>query len=142
MQRIHHFTTVFIIAYVLATFAAQAQSLSTGQPATPGLTLGRAVVCENVREGSVVNPAVAFSFELGRIYCYTDFEAVPEKSLIYHIWYMGDQQRASMKLVLRPPRWATYSYIQVREKDRGPWRVEITDEQGNPLRTLRFSVID
>lgn len=142
MQRRIHFSAAFIIVYTLATFALNAQSLSSEQETAPTLKIGQAAVCETVKEGVPVNPAVAFSIDTERLYCYTDFVTVPEKTLIYHVWYQGDQQRASMKLVLRPPRWATYSYIQLREKDKGPWRVEITDEQGNLLQTLRFSIID
>jgi hypothetical protein len=79
---------------------------------------------------------------LKRVYCYTDFSTVPEKSFAYHNWYLRDNLKASVKLTVRPPRWSTYSSIQLRDSDKGPWRIEITDEEGNILKTLRFSVID
>jgi hypothetical protein len=104
--------------------------------------LGESTVCENVQNGIPEQAAVAFSVSLKRIYCYTSFNSVPEKSFAYHNWYLRDNQKASVKLTVRPPRWSTYSSIQLRDSDKGPWRIEITDEEGNILKSLRFSVID
>jgi hypothetical protein len=134
--------TLILVFMTTAPIGAWTQTAADAPTTLSKLQLGRAAVCETVREGAVVNEAAAFSVSLGRVYCYTDFVSVPEKTLTYHVWYYADRQRASVKLALRPPRWAVYSYITLRNKDRGPWRVEITDEQGNLLRTLRFSIID
>ncbi|UCF92220.1 MAG: DUF2914 domain-containing protein [Desulfobacterales bacterium] len=106
------------------------------------LTLVKAMVCEKLNGREPVNPAIVFAFSLGKIYCFTDFEPVPEKTLIYHNWFRRDNLSAKVPLSLSPPRWKTYSSIQLRERDRGPWRVEITDAEGNILQTLRFSVTD
>jgi hypothetical protein len=32
--------------------------------------------------------------------------------------------------------------MHLRKNDKGPWRVEITDEQGNIFQILRFSITD
>ncbi|MGD8970022.1 MAG: DUF2914 domain-containing protein [Desulfobacterales bacterium] len=126
-------------------------SITTGQPSgsgqlaalqSAGLVLGKSAVCEDVRNGIPEQAAVAFSVDLKRVYCYTGFNTVPEKSFTYHNWYLKDNLKASVKLTVRPPRWSTYSSIQLRNSDKGPWRIEITDEEGNILKTLRFSVID
>jgi hypothetical protein len=53
-----------------------------------------------------------------------------------------DKLSTKKKLVLKPPRWSTFSSIQLREADKGPWRVEITDDDENILRILRFSIVD
>jgi len=106
------------------------------------MVLGESTVCENVQNGIPEQAAVAFSVDLKRVYCYTDFKTVSEKSFAYHNWYLRDNLKASVKLTVRTPRWSTYSSIQLRDSGKGPWRVEITDEEGNILKTLRFSVID
>jgi hypothetical protein len=141
MQR-YRIMILILMFMTTAPMGAWTQVTTENPTAVLDLKLGQAIVCETVREGVVVNEAVAFSVSLGRVYCYTDFVSVPEKTLTYHVWYQADQQRASVKLALRPPRWAVYSYITLRDKDKGPWRVEITDERGNVLQTLRFSIID
>ncbi|MBW1746394.1 MAG: DUF2914 domain-containing protein, partial [Deltaproteobacteria bacterium] len=35
-----------------------------------------------------------------------------------------------------------FSSIQFREADKGLWRVEITDPEGNIFHVLRFSITD
>lgn len=133
-----------LIAFLLPAITA-GQPSGSGQLAAPQsaeLVLGESTVCENVRNGIPEQTAVAFSVDLNRVYCYTDFNTVSEKSFAYHNWYIRDTLKASVKLTVRPPRWSTYSSIQLRDSVKGPWRVEITDEEGNILETLRFSVID
>ena len=106
------------------------------------LILTSAVMCEDVRERQPVNEGVLFSIAAGRVVCFTLFDPVPEKTYITHNWYNRDNLSTKIKLPLMPPRWTTYSAIQLRESDKGPWRVEITDSDGQILQILRFSVTE
>ena len=106
------------------------------------LTLDRAVMCEEVKDFAPHNPAVVFSIKIGKVACFTSFDSVPEKTFIYHKWFHKDNLSTEKRLTLQPPRWATYSSIQLRETDKGPWRVEISDENGKVLYILRFSITD
>jgi hypothetical protein len=126
---------------------SQAKDPSTSQPKNPDkmtqkLTLRRAVICEGVKDFAPEKQAVVFSVTTGKIFCYTYFDPVPEKSDIYHSWYHKDKLITNQKLSLKPPRWSTYSAIQLRESDKGPWRVTITDQANNSLGVLRFSITD
>jgi len=110
-------------------------------PRVPVLTV--AVLCEDVRYSKIpINQAVVFSSDLGRLVCFTDFEPVYEKTFIFHKYYFKDKFISRVKLTLNPPRWATYSRIQLRETDKGPWRVDITDANGKVLHSIRFSITD
>jgi hypothetical protein len=113
---------------------------SGGAPAA--LTLAEAVMCEGIESYAPRTPAVVFSIDIGKVNCYSSFDPVPEKTYIYHRWYYKDKLTNRKKLYLKPPRWATYTSIQLREADRGPWRVEITDKDGNIFKILRFSITD
>jgi hypothetical protein len=106
------------------------------------LTLVQAAMCEEVRNRSPYNPGIVFSSTLGKVVCFTDFDPVLEKTFVYHKYYFMDELSAKIKLTLNPPRWATLSSIQLRETDKGPWRVEIVDAEDNVLYTLRFSITD
>jgi len=106
------------------------------------LSLIQALICEDMKDGIPSNPAVAFSTSAGKIYCYTLFDQIPEDTVVYHHWFFRDKPSARIRLTLKPPRWSTYSSIQLRETDKGPWRVEISDAGGRVLKTLRFSVTD
>ena len=107
-----------------------------------GLNLIQALVCEDVIEGIPQEPAIVFSISGGKVSFYTFFDPVPQKTFVTHHWYYRDEPSARIRLQLRPPRWATFSTIQLRETDKGPWRVEVTDEYGVPLKELRFSITD
>ncbi len=106
------------------------------------LHLARATMCEAVENLLPVNSAVVFSVTRGRVYCYTLFDTVSAPTQIHHRWYHRDELTTQIRLKLYPPRWATYSLIRLREADKGPWKVEITDSQGRVLKVLRFSITD
>jgi hypothetical protein len=111
------------------------------QPA-PELTLTNAIICEYVRGYKPYNQTIAVSTSIGKAICYTSFDPVPERTVIYHHWYRFDVMSTSIKLELQPPSWATYSTFQLREADKGPWRVEVTDKDGSVFSILRFSITD
>ena len=106
------------------------------------LTLDHAIMCEEVQDKTPINQAVVFSIKIGKVSCFSMFDPVPENTFIYHQWFHKDAPSTNKRLTLQPPRWATYSSIQLRETDKGPWRVEISDQKGTLLYILRFSITD
>jgi len=132
--------TLFVLS---ARALPQQQSLSSSPPANlENLALDRATVCEEIRENTPYNQGVVFPVSIGRVICFTSFDPVPRRTVVYHSWYYRDQLVTRLKLTLKPPRWATRSSIQLREADKGPWRVEVTDQKGQAFRILRFSITD
>jgi hypothetical protein len=106
------------------------------------LKLFQGLMCEEIFSNAPLNPTVVFSITQRKAVCFSSFDEVPQKMVIYHSWYHRDVPSAKIRLTLKPPRWSTYSSIQLRRTDIGPWRVEITDDKGNVLGVLRFSVTD
>lgn len=106
------------------------------------LKLFEAVMCEEIYSDTPRNPTSVFSASKEKAVSFTVFDPVPQKTFIYHNWYHRDVPSARIRLELKPPRWSTFSSIQLRKTDIGPWRVEITDENGNIFGVLRFSVTD
>ncbi len=144
--RYKFFTFLFILLCANLFFALRTfpQNIQGAEPNTvqKKLTLDHAVMCEEIKDFTPQNQAVIFSIKIGKVSCFTSFDPVPEKTVIYHKWFHKDDPSTKKKLTLQPPRWATYSSIQLRETDKGPWRVEISDQNGNLLNILRFSIID
>jgi len=99
-------------------------------------------MCEEVVDNAPRNPTMVFSAGKEKAVCFSLFDPVTQKTVIYHNWYHRDVPSARIQLTLNPPRWSTQSSIQLRKTDIGPWRVEITDETGRLLGVLRFSVTD
>ena len=127
--------------FLLLPSAVQSQSEPNGT-ATGDVVLVQAVMSEDLQERLPQNITTVFSIESRKAICFTSFDPVPEKTVIYHHWFHRDRPSAKVKLTLKPPRWSTYSSIQFRVQDIGPWRVEITDASGQVLRVLRFSITE
>ena len=106
------------------------------------LSLFQAVMCEEIFANAPRNPTIVFSVNQKKAVCYSSFDQVPQKMIVYHNWYHRDVPSAKIRLTLKPPRWSAFSSIQLRKTDIGPWRVEITDGTGKVLSVLRFSVTD
>jgi hypothetical protein len=142
--RILHLLLLTVIIGFLFPFSAKSQSGDTGASKSSAgkIILVQAVICEDLRELIPQNPTTVFSIERRKAICFTSFDPVSEKTIIYHQWVHRDRTSAKIKLTLKPPRWSTYSSIQFREEDIGPWRVEITDSQGQILDVLRFSITE
>ena len=116
------------------------KNLSSADAAQVKLFQG--LMCEDIISNAPRNPTIVFSIAQKKAVCFSSFDEVPHKMVIYHNWYHRDVPSAKIRLTLNPPRWSTYSSIQLRRTDIGPWRVEITDDKGNVLGVLRFSVTD
>ena len=138
---------LFLLAVILGflfPYSATSQSGDVGAPKTSAgkIILVQAVMCEDMRVLVPQNPTTVFSIERRKAICFTSFDPVPEKTIVYHQWFHRDQNSAKIKLTLKPPRWSTYSSIQFRAKDIGPWRVEVTDSEGHIFHVLRFSITE
>lgn len=106
------------------------------------MIMEQATMCERIKGLLPLNETIVFSITKGKVFCFTSFDSVSERSSIYHSWFHRDDLSTKIRLYLKPPRWSTYSSIKLREADKGPWRVEITDNNGALLHLLRFSVTD
>lgn len=112
------------------------------EPSTVKMVLTQAVMCESIENFKPVTPAVVFSISQGEVFCFSNFDPVFEKTYIFHKWYKKDKLIFTMRLTLSPPKWSSFSSMQIRNADKGPWRVEIRDVNDTLLKTLRFSMAD
>ncbi len=141
-------TTLLLLTFLCIYFSlpseifSQKKEESVSPPESKKLTLVQAGMCEGIKDNGPNNEAIVFSITLGRVYCFTEFDPVPEKTIIYHKWFRRDKLSTKARLSVKPPRWSTFSRIRLREADKGPWRVEITDQKGHVFKTLRFSITD
>ena len=143
-SRFYKFLFVLICTDFFLTSPAfpQENGDPTSTTVSKKLTLVEATMCEVIKEYIPQNQAIAFSMTIGKVSCFTSFDPVPEKTSIYHNWFFRDKLSTRIKLSLQPPCWSTFSSIKLREADKGPWRVEIIDQEGNILDILRFSIVD
>jgi hypothetical protein len=130
------------LAFVLNAPPLDAVWSQDASAPSAGPTLVKAVMCESIQELTPVNQAIVFSIGLGRVSCFTEFDQVVERTVIYHKWYHRGELISAKQLSLSPPRWSSSSSMQLRARDKGPWQVDITDENNNVMYSLRFSITD
>jgi len=121
-----------------------AQDDAPGSNASVQKKLGitQAVMCEGLSDYAPQNRAVVFSIAIGKVFCFSSFSSVPQNMYIYHSWYRRDQLITTKRLSLKTPKWSTFSTIELREADKGPWRVEIKDKNSKIIKIVRFSITD
>lgn len=138
------FAFVFFFVTLFVPPSARTQQAQAPSPSSSDekLTLVQATMCASLKEGSPFNPGAVFPVNQGKVLCFSSFDPVPQKTFIFHSWFHRDVLITRQKLTLNPPRWSSYSTIQLREADKGPWRVEITDQEARMLEILRFSITD
>ncbi|MFH0724948.1 MAG: DUF2914 domain-containing protein [Pseudomonadota bacterium] len=129
----------FCIQSAIGSLEAQEPEIP---PASIATSLTVAAMCEAISDKMPVNPTIVFPVGNKSVYCLSSFDPVKEKSHINHFWYRKDKLVANVRLLIQPPRWTTYSSIDLRESDKGPWRVDVVDGNNNLLKTLRFSITD
>jgi hypothetical protein len=138
----------FLFALLCVSILLVGNALSQKVPSPPTgpvaekPTLVQATMCASLKEGSPCDPGAVFPVSQGKVLCFSSFDPVPRKTFIFHSWFHRDVLITRQKLTLNTPRWSTYSTIQLRESDKGPWRVEIADQDERILETLRFSITD
>ncbi|SMC36759.1 Protein of unknown function [Desulfocicer vacuolatum DSM 3385] len=126
--------------FVISPLPAGAGEIQEVMPST--MVLSHAVMCESIEDFKPRNPAIVFSIDLGKVFCFTTFKQITETTRIYHKWFQRNRLVSQKKLTLKPPQWSTISSMQLRMADRGPWYVEITDKDDTLLQRLRFSISD
>ena len=106
------------------------------------LAIAKAVMCEEIKDYEPHNIAAVFSIAAGKVYCFTSFNPVPRDMFVYHRWYRRDRLITTRRLSLKTPEWSVFSTIQLRQPDKGPWRVEVKDHNGGILKIIKFSITD
>ena len=124
--------TLPVILIVCMVFAAVAFA-STVQ-------VENAAIGEDVVNREVVSQGASFSTSAGKLYCSSKIANIDSHSNVVHAWYYGSEERARVSLNVSPPAWRTYSSKVIQAHEIGVWRVEILDQDGNLLDTVRFQV--
>lgn len=130
-----------ILFYFVAMVLMSVAIIYAEQPSEK-MKLVQAVMCESIDNFKPVNPGIVFSISSGEVFCFSEFDPVFEKTHVIHQWYKKDKLIFTMHLTLSPPKWSSFSRVQIRDADKGPWRVEIHNADGTILQTLRFSMAD
>ena len=101
------------------------------------------LACKKVKNNQPLYPGRRFPTDVGRVHCHTLLNNNSGKnSDIYHIWYMNGNLKAKVRIRVRDGKEIpAFSHREINSKDKGTWKVEITDSDKKILDTVIFEVV-
>ncbi len=81
-----------------------------------------------------------FTAGVDRLYCWTRISGAEAAATVHHVWLWNDQEMADVVLDVGGSSWRTYSNKAIMPDWTGDWRVEVRDDTGNVIETIRFTV--
>lgn len=94
----------------------------------------------DVQDREIVNADTVFSSDVERIFCLTHVTGMEEESTLTHIWYLDNQEMASVELPVRSSDWRTWSSKTILPDWTGEWSVDVHDSEGNLLMSKSIQV--
>jgi hypothetical protein len=125
-------------AMIFALIAAIAGP--TNAQESDSLVVPRASVCIEIEDHEPVGADTVFSKDVGRLYCFTQIEGAQDTTIVEHVWYYNGEERARVGLMVKAPRWRTWSSKKIMEDWTGPWTVQVFSAEGDLLKKLEFRV--
>ena len=104
------------------------------------LLIEEAVVCRAVVERTPVEGGDVFPSNVERLYFFTRVSGGGPDVQIYHNWYYGDRQIASVPLSVRSSNWRTWSSKVILPEFIGEWAIEVMSADGQLLKKVIFLV--
>jgi hypothetical protein len=77
------------------------------------------------------------SFTAGKVYCWNEVKGIKGEGSISHRWYRDGKKIIEIPISVRSQKWRTWSFMNALP---GSYKVEITGEGGEVLKTAEFSV--
>ena len=84
--------------------------------------------------------AQSFPATVRELHCFTKVVGARTKTFITHTWYYQDTKMATMRLPVNATYWRTWSTRTIMPEWKGPWRVEVSAEDGALLKTITFNI--
>jgi hypothetical protein len=97
-----------IVPFLSSRALSQKDDVSSSTLVSKKPTLVEATMCEGIKEYNPRNQAIVFSMTIGEVSCFTSFDPVPQKTVIYHNWLHRDKLLAAFgfeKLIKVPGVW-------------------------------------
>lgn len=127
----------FVTALFLILFAAVTVSAETGD-----IQITEIVITSKIVKGKPIDSIKRLSSSTDKnLYCFTRTIA-PEgfDGNIKHLWYKGDEKTGEYTLPVKGVKWRTYSKKAIQKGWAGDWRVEVVDDSGKLLKTVKFKM--
>ncbi len=103
----------------------------------------RSLACKKVKNNQPLYPGKRFPTDIGRVFCHSLLDNNTGKyNDIYHIWYMNGNLKSKVRIRVREGKEIpAVSHREVKNSDKGTWKIEITDSDKKILDTVIFEVV-
>lgn len=126
---------------LLAVVAATPLAAQEAEKAAPAaVTVIQAVVAPAIEDREPVGEAEAFPADVGTLYFYTVIEGEFAEAAIQHVWLLDGKEVARVPLVVRGPRWRTWSSKRVPPDWTGQWTARVVTGDDQELGSVTFTV--
>jgi len=119
-------------------------TVSNGVPLTSKehLKIIEAAACSSVKNRTPQGSGDSFEWSEDKIFIWTRIKCERLPSSIRHIYYFKGEKVNDISLSVRSSHWRTWSYKTISNKRYiGPWRVDITSNDGKLLDSIEFEII-
>lgn len=125
-----------LLTAVLLVLAASFPAFAEGE----SITITELVITSKIVKGKPIDSIKRLSSGTDKnLFCFTRLTATEgTDSSIKHLWYRGEEKIAEYTLLVKGLKWRTYSKKRIPAGLAGEWRVEVVDESGNLLKTVKF----
>jgi len=127
-----------LFTVILAAVFGYAYAQEPAQtPAAAEIKVEKIVTAAAVENREPVEETSAFDKSVGRVYTWTKIVTTETPVKIRHIYYADDKKVREIELDIKAKTYRVWSNKSVWP---GSWKVEVTDEAGNVLATVTFTV--
>tara|TARA_R110002096_G_scaffold431598_1_gene647061 strand:+ start:167 stop:559 length:393 start_codon:yes stop_codon:yes gene_type:complete len=123
------FTSFFIVVLLFATSKAFAQ-----------ITIESIEIGTEIENRALVGESDSFPSNVTTLFCLTKITGADNSPTIKHIWYYGEEEKASTELEVRTPKFRTWSSKKIWHTWTGKWKVDVVDDAGNVLASKSFTI--
>ncbi len=134
MRRIMIASVIMFVVLAILPLMAQEESQESA------LSVDQMEICVAVEEREPVGADTAFSSTMDRLYCFTAISGAEDTTTISHVWYHGDDEKATVELSVKGKKWRTWSSKRIVEEWTGTWRVDVVSTAGKVLKSKEFVV--
>ena len=121
-------------------FCLTLTALFPATKATAQVTIESIEVGTSVDDRTLTGAGDMFSNDVNTLYCFTKVSGAEHTPVLKHIWYHGDEEKASVNLTIRTPSFRTWSSKKIWHTWTGEWRVDIVDTSGTVLASKSFTI--
>ena len=104
------------------------------------LAVDESAIALDVIDRMPVGADSTFTAGVERLTCWTRVSGAEAPATLHHVWIWNDQEMADVMLNVGGSPWRTFSNKAIMPDWTGDWRVEVRDDTGNVLETIRFRV--